>query len=614
MRPRSGLVQAINSFAAAILRPLANAMQRAPLLVLAIGGALIAATLALAIAAGNWAGEHQIRSRLMAKLEPTFVGRLFGEQKDDRVPDVQNLSWATNPRLVSNLHTLQVVKFRLAPFETYGEGGAIEEISGNILYASPLGQLGYLDPNHSIRTIETRVPMNLDVLKSHPIFGHLDFSITYFRTLDLLVVPQGADRFSLYVSHHRFDPKGCFEFVVSHTDVATSHGNVEFSGAWKDVFVARPCMLPKEKDLFWGGLESGGRLGLLDARTLLVTIGDHQHDGVRSDVAAAQDPGSDLGKVVAIDLASGDSRIFTSGHRNPQGLLVTRDGTIWATEHGPQGGDEINLLRDGMNYGWPRVTYGMDYGQEPRRHWPLNAEQGRHDGYELPSFVFVPSIGISNLIQPDPREWPRWRDHLIVSSFGGYLRGGVGKLYLAKVERDKRIVYAEEIMVPVQYLERLRDIVSLSDGRFAVLVEPAGLMLFRNADAEVTAVSSREENFDVTLDAAAKAAVAKSVSNTLLSPLEHGRQLFVSKCAVCHSLDGQVKTGPPLDGVIGRRIGEFEGFSYSAGMNAANEEWSRWNLIPFLQELDQPFEGSVMPPARLSYSSAAAIATYLESL
>jgi cytochrome c2 len=373
-------------------------------------------------------------------------------------------------------------------------------------------------------------------------------------------------------------------------------------------------MQTKEIDLLWGGLESGGRLALLDAHTLLVTIGDHQFDGVRSETAAAQDPKVDLGKVVAVDLRSGRPRIYTSGHRNPQGLLVARDGTVWETEHGPQGGDEINLLRDGRNYGWPSVTYGVEYGPRgtPRRNWPLNPEQGRHDGFELPSFVFVPSIGISSLIQPDPREWPLWRDHLLVTSFGGYFRGGGGKLYLVRVERDKRIVYAEEIVVPVEDGERLRDIISLSDGRIAVLSEHGTLLLLRNDEPQQSSVAPREDNFRVTLSDEARDAIAKSVPLKAAAPADAGHQLFESKCASCHSLDGKTKIGPPLNGVIGRRIASVAGFPYSPGMKQAGITWDKWNLKDFLQALDQRFDQSPMPMPRLSSDSALAIAAYLE--
>jgi glucose/arabinose dehydrogenase len=128
------------------------------------------------------------------------------------------------------------------------------------------------------------------------------------------------------------------------------------------------------------------------------------------------------GKVVAIDLVTKAARIIASGLRNPQGLLAARDGTIWLTEHGPQGGDEINIVREGANYGWPYVTYCTEYGWRPLRNWPLNPVQGRHDGYERPAFVFVPSIGISNLIQPDSREFPLWRDRNTHRSAGAVKR------------------------------------------------------------------------------------------------------------------------------------------------------------------------------------------------
>jgi len=578
---------------------------------IAFGCAYTVVMLALGVAIGNWAIDHHLKSRIVARIEGTFVGRLLASTHEAPFPDIQHLNWNASPPLISNLHYLQAVKVKLAPFETYGEGGAIQEVSGNILYASPLGQLGYLSRKHVIHAIHARVPMKLDALRAHPISKDPRFVMSYFRTLDLLVVAKTPTVFDLYVSHHRFNSDGCFEFVVSRAEGHVQDDSVDIADSWKEVFVARPCMQPKEVDLFFAGLESGGRLALLDARTLLVTIGDHQFDGVRSKTAAAQDPDSNLGKVMAIDLASGRARVISSGHRNPQGLLVARDGTIWETEHGPQGGDEINIIREGLNYGWPLVTYGREYGYRPRN-WPLNPEQGRHDGYELPAFVFVPSIAISNLIQPDPREWPLWRDHLLVASYGGLKRTGGGKLYAVRVERDKRIVYAEEIVVPVEDGEKLRDIISLADGRFAVLTDHAALLFFRNETGPATAVSARESEFDVTLGADAKTAIATAVPIMPPSPVGTGRQLFASKCASCHTLNGQIKVGPPLNHLFGRRIGSFDGFSYSRGMKNAGGEWSFGQLIEFLQILDQPYEGSPMPRPQLSYESAKDIASYLD--
>lgn len=583
-----------------------------PLRRLALAGAGAGLLVLVGIAIGIRAADSDLAKRVVTRLRAAIASGAPAPADEARaVPDVQEVRWVTDDPVMSHLHYLQLAKVRLAPFETYGEGGALAEVGGHILYASPLGQLGYLSRANVLNVVPTRVPMNLDGLGTHPLAKDPRFVMSYFRTLDLLVVPGSDARFDLYASHHRFNATGCFEVVVSRTGGSATAEGLALDGQWQDVFVATPCMPTKEADLLWAGLESGGRLALRDPRTLLLTIGDHQFDGVRSDVAAAQDPASDLGKVIEIDLPTGAARRLTSGHRNPQGLLVARDGTVWETEHGPQGGDEINVLRAGANYGWPRVTYGREYGSRPLRDWPLNAEQGRHDGFELPAAVLVPSVGISNLIQPDPREWPLWRDHLLVTSLGGLSSRGGGELFAARVEQDGRIVYVERIPVPVESKEKLRDIIPLADGRFAVLTDFGSLLLFRNADPPATAASPREDRFTVTLDPAAKAAAAAFRPAVALAPEDAGRQLFMAKCAQCHALDGQTKVGPPLNGIVGRGVGAFAGFGYSPGMRAAGGTWDYWALARYLQALEPQFEGSPMPQPKLSAQSARAITTYL---
>jgi aldose sugar dehydrogenase len=119
-----------------------------------------------------------------------------------------------------------------------------------------------------------------------------------------------------------------------------------------------------------GAGHPGGRLLFLPDSTLLLTIGDGYDFRDQ-----AQRLDSDLGKVVRLDrdgrpaqgnpfadTAGARPEIFSFGHRNPQGLLIDpRDGTVWEHEHGPKGGDEINHLRPGLNYGWPLTTFGVDY-------------------------------------------------------------------------------------------------------------------------------------------------------------------------------------------------------------------------------------------------------------
>ena len=85
------------------------------------------------------------------------------------------------------------------------------------------------------------------------------------------------------------------------------------------------------------------------------------------------DPNTHLGKVVRIALANGEANTIAAGFRNPQGFARDKGGNIWLTEHGPLGGDELNLVRPDLDFGWPFVTYGVLYGN---RIWPFNSVQG----------------------------------------------------------------------------------------------------------------------------------------------------------------------------------------------------------------------------------------------
>ncbi|MEN9856672.1 MAG: hypothetical protein RLZZ157_1798, partial [Pseudomonadota bacterium] len=145
----------------------------------------------------------------------------------------------------------------------------------------------------------------------------------------------------------------------------------------------------------------GGRLLFLPDKTLIVTLGDGY---VYRD--KAQDLSSDLGKIVRITDTGGTppdnpfvgqagkrGEIFTFGHRNVQG--IARDpvsGRLYAHEHGPKGGDEINVLQAGRNYGWPVITYGVDYSGAPI------SLKNKQDGMEQPLTYWVPSIAPSGMV------------------------------------------------------------------------------------------------------------------------------------------------------------------------------------------------------------------------
>lgn len=549
-------------------------------LVMMGAGALL---LFIGILIGRWAADNDIRMKVMG-----FLAKLEREQEDDRH---QTVTWHG---LESSLHDLEVATIHLMPFETHGRGGAIEEIAGGILFASPTGRLGYLNEALEMHSVDAMVPLNWAGLEQSSFPATPGFLPHQFRVLDLLAIERGNGAFDLYVSHHRFEGD-CIKVAVSRITLEVYEGNVRPDGeGWTSIFSAKPCMQPKTRGMAFEGDQSGGRMVLRDAQTLLLTIGDHQFNGADDTRAYSQDPNADLGKIIAIDLATNAARIYSSGHRNPQGLLAARDGTIWSTEHGPRGGDEINRIVDGADYGWPSVTYGLDYGG---RDWAMNPEQGRHDQGTPPVFAFVPSIGISNLVQPAQAEFPLWRDHLLISS----LQSG-RRLFLARLEGE-RVAYVEPIALDVV----ARDMISLRDGRIAILSDTGDLVLVRNAERH----DDRGRPLNVT-------AVGDEIKGLVEAPSEavadwSGEKHFVYRCSSCHSLAGVQGAGPSLNGVVGRQIGGADGYAYSQALDRQTRSWTRDSLRDFLVDPAGTFPGTSMPATGISPGEAHALVDFLVS-
>jgi glucose/arabinose dehydrogenase len=142
--------------------------------------------------------------------------------------------------------------------------------------------------------------------------------------------------------------------------------------------------------------------------------------------------------------------IWTKGHRNPQGLAIHPEtGDLWANEHGPQGGDELNLIRPGRNYGWPVIGFGVNYRTG------LAIHTGTHkEGMEQPVNIWVPSIGISGLMIYTGDRFPEWKGNLFVG-------GMVGERLVRLTMNGQRVVSMENL---VPQKGRIRDIRQGPDG------------------------------------------------------------------------------------------------------------------------------------------------------
>ncbi|QOI99328.1 MAG: PQQ-dependent sugar dehydrogenase [Phycisphaeraceae bacterium] len=149
--------------------------------------------------------------------------------------------------------------------------------------------------------------------------------------------------------------------------------------------------------------------------------------------------------------------IWSYGHRNPQGLVFDLEGNLWDTEHGPRGGDELNLIRKGRDYGWPTVSFGINYNDAPfRQPWPDAV--GKSGAIEMPVYRWLPSIGACGLGCYDGTAFPAWRGDLFA---GGLSGNNVDRLRV----KNGTLVEREEI---IHGMGRVRDVRTGPDGALYV--------------------------------------------------------------------------------------------------------------------------------------------------
>ncbi|MGB7216291.1 MAG: PQQ-dependent sugar dehydrogenase, partial [Gammaproteobacteria bacterium] len=144
--------------------------------------------------------------------------------------------------------------------------------------------------------------------------------------------------------------------------------------------------------------------------------------------------------------------IFTMGHRSPLGLaLHPASGQLWEVEMGPNGGDELNVLKPGANYGWPVVSYGRTYPG------PWQSEKGStHEGYEAPTVYWMPSISTSGLAFYTGNRLPKWKGDVFV---GGMRYGeipGTGRLERVLFNENMEELRRESLLVDLR--QRIRDV------------------------------------------------------------------------------------------------------------------------------------------------------------
>lgn len=513
------------------------------------------------------------------------------QQRRSRDADISVERWTP---WVTALHSIEAVRIPVANLAP-GGGGAMAAINDHILVVGRRGIIEYLAGDGSVQSLGVRVPMNLDALLAWDLVNDPRFRLQHFRVHGLLALGTGQGRFDLLVSHHRFAGT-CFEWMISRIRLRDSGSRLEVADPeWEELFKAKPCIPLKEKGLFLAGLQAGGDMIALSEDEILFSIGDHKFDGVYAEEKVSMNPDSHLGKILLLNLKTLNAELFATGVRNPQGLVLARDGRIWETEHGPRGGDEVNLIERGGNYGWPEVTYGLDYGGGGKP-WPFNPNQGRHDGYIKPKFAFLPSVGTSRLIEVRGSEFPHWQSDLLVASIKGE------SLFRLRIEGDS-IVYAERI----EFGERLRDLIQLGNGQIAILSRKGDIIFLRNQDSEHSGTTLAEIAETQPLQSTEEARRVSEKDNAA-----RGKFIFDSECGMCHALIEQHDVGPHLVGLIGREAGALDDFSYSPAFEDADFRWDRKSLRTFFRAPWEVVWPTNMPDIKLTKDEVDALIDFLE--
>ena len=329
--------------------------------------------------------------------------------------------------------------------------GYIDFYQKNLFILSSRGVLAYrkiIDDNKSFKTIKNNIDDFINI-KQFQKFGP-KFRDKWFSLKDVLVFKD-----KIFISYTEEIEEDCWNTSIIYGNI--NYENIEF----KKFFSTKECVHSiKNLDNSFNAQASGGRIVNFDEDHVLLSVGDYisRHLGQNKD--------SINGKIIKININYKDYEIISMGHRNPQGLYFdVEDNFILETEHGPMGGDEINLIKNEKinknkipNYGWPIASYGEHYGGKNKKNrnkyekYPLYKSHTEH-GFIEPLKAFVPSIGISEIVKIKKNKY-------VVSSLKD------NSLYFFELNSEKKIINLDRVEV----FERVRDL-NFKDNKLYLFME-----------------------------------------------------------------------------------------------------------------------------------------------
>ena len=270
-----------------------------------------------------------------------------------------------------------------------------------------------------------------------------------FAITDIGILAESATKADLLISFPTYNrAKDCVSVhLYRYTLNLASKISLTRGKLW---FKSNPCVPVSAVQ------HAAGRLAVIDKKSAYLTIGDLGY----SEIDNVNRRG-DLGSVFKVSATTREK--ISTGHRNQQGiLLIGKD--LYTSEHGPRGGDELNIIEKGVDYGWPAVTYGEPYSSGD---YVRPKETGSHDGYRKPLTYWVPSVAPTELVQINGSQWGSWAGQIVM----GTLREE--SLIFIELLDAKRV--GQKTIHPVN--ERIRDLEIGAQGEMIATTD-SGKLLF----------------------------------------------------------------------------------------------------------------------------------------
>ena len=365
------------------------------------------------------------------------------------------------------------------------------------------------------------------------------------------------------------------------------------------------------------------RLQFLKDKSLIVGVGSSGQPGS----GMVQRVDGDIGKIIRINrdgsiptdnamaVANPDAKpeLLATGFRSPGGFTLDDDGQLWVLDIGPLGGDELNLLEAGGNYGWPLLSWGFDYSGRAM------SDQQTAAGYVDPVVVWSPSIAPSGLTYYGGSEFPAWQGDLFIGALSGQ---AIRRLRI----RDGKLLHEERLLA--DFNERIRSVETGPDGFLYAITDSSNGRILRFRPGQPTGEDLTRVAQPFNMPAGADLAATMKLHGVMQGEETiaaesidydpaHAESLFVQNCGTCHTYGESTsgKIGPSLDGVAGRRSGTLAGYSYSSALDNGKTSviWDYFKIAAFLTNPQAYYPGTKMTSPPTSYIDAVQIGIFLNN-